>query len=192
MKATLCKNGTCSAEVRIRIASAVAAMARLNRIWMCNKISFETLVTSILLYGCETWTLLDDSGKRIHAFETKCRRKLLCISYLQHKTNDWIRSKINFVVGSQEPLLATGTRRKLAWFGHVTRHDSLSRTVLQGTLEGGRRRGRQRKCPIYNIEWTFLPMPELLTRASSRKDWKRITAESFLVPPTTKSVKGLN
>ena len=33
--ATLCKDGTCSAEVRIRIAScsAIAAMARLNRIW---------------------------------------------------------------------------------------------------------------------------------------------------------------
>ena len=34
--ATLCKDGTCSAEVRIRIASA---MARLNRIWQCNTIS---------------------------------------------------------------------------------------------------------------------------------------------------------
>ena len=30
--ATLYKDGTCSAEVRIRIASAMAAMARLNRI----------------------------------------------------------------------------------------------------------------------------------------------------------------
>ena len=28
-------------------------------------------------------------------------------------------------------------RRKLAWFGHVTRHDSLSKTIVQGTLEGG-------------------------------------------------------
>ena len=31
--ATLCKDGTCSAEVRIRIASAMVTMARLNRIW---------------------------------------------------------------------------------------------------------------------------------------------------------------
>ena len=56
--ATLCKDGICSAEI-IRIASAMAAMARLNRIWRCNTISFaskfklyKTLVTSILLYGC--------------------------------------------------------------------------------------------------------------------------------------------
>ena len=35
-------------------------------------------------------------------------------------------------------------RRKRAWFEHVTSHDSLSKTILQGTLEGRRRRGRQR------------------------------------------------
>ena len=86
--ATLCKDGTCSAEIRIRIASAMAAMARLNGIWRRNTISFaskfklyKSLVTSILFSGCETWTLLADSEKRIQAFETKCLRKLLHISY---------------------------------------------------------------------------------------------------------------
>ena len=37
----------------------------------------------------------------------------------------------------QEPLLATVERQKLAWFGHVTSHDSLFQTIRQGTLEGG-------------------------------------------------------
>ena len=69
-------------------------------------------------------------------------RKLLRISYLEHKTNDWVRGKINFLMGPQEPLLATVERGKLAaWFGHVTSQDSLSKTILQGTLERGRRRG---------------------------------------------------
>ena len=65
-----CKDGTCSAEIRIRIASAMAAMARLIRIWLCNTISFiskfelcKSLVTVILLYGCVTWTLLADWKK---------------------------------------------------------------------------------------------------------------------------------
>ena len=76
--ATLCKDGTCSAEIRIGIALAMAAMARLNRIWRSNTISFASklklymfLVTSILLYGCETWTLLADSEKRIQAFRNQ-------------------------------------------------------------------------------------------------------------------------
>ena len=42
------------------------------------------------------------------------------ISYLEHKTNDWVWSKINFLVGPQEPLLTTVKRQKLAWFPHVT------------------------------------------------------------------------
>ena len=122
------------------------------------------------------------------AFKTKCLRKHLRISFLEHKTNDWMRSKINSLVGPQEPLPATDERRKLAWIGHVTRHDSLSKTILKGTLEGGRFLGQQRKCWMDNIkEWASTPTPELLTMASCRKDWKRISAESSLM-----SVKGLN
>ena len=141
-----------------------------------------------------------DSEKRIQAFETKCLRKVLRVSYLEHKTNDWVRSKINSLVGTQEPLLATVERWKLAWFGHVTCQNSLSKTILQGTLEGGRRCGRQRKCWVENIkERTSLPMPELPTRTSCRKDWKRISDESPLMPArppplpsTTQLVKELN
>ena len=99
-------------------------MGRRNGIWRTNTFSFaskfklyKSLVTPILLYGCETWTLLADSVKRIQPFETKYMRKFLRISYLEHETNDWVRSKIILLVGPQEPLLATGNRRNLAWFG---------------------------------------------------------------------------
>ena len=109
---------------------------------------------------------------------------VLDCNVLSTKTSVWVQSKINFLVGPEKPLLATVRRRKLAWFRHVTRHDSLSRTIPQSTLEGGRRRGRQRKCWMDNIkEWTYLPLPELLTMASCRKDWKRISAESSLKSP---------
>ena len=113
--------------------------------------------------------LLALQKKRIKFFETKCMRKLLRISHLEHKTSDWVRSKISFLVGPQEPLLATVKRRKLARSGQVTRHDSLSKTLPQGTLEDGRRRGQKRKCWMDGIkEWTSLPILELLTRASCR------------------------
>ena len=99
-------------------------MARLNRIWWCKTISFtskfecyKSLIASILLYGCETWTLFVDTEKRIYVFKTKSLRKLLHISYLEHKANNWVWSKVNFLVGPQEPLLATVKRWKLAWFG---------------------------------------------------------------------------
>ena len=78
---------------------------------------YKSLVTSILLYGCETWTLLADSEKRIQAFETKYLRKLIRISYLKHKTNNWVRSKINFPCGS------TGTSHG-SGMPHATRASS--------------------------------------------------------------------
>ena len=86
-------------------------------------------------------------------------------------TSNWVQNKINFLVGFQELLLATVKRQKLAWFGHVTCHDSLSKTILRSTLEGGFRHGWQRKYWMDNVKkWTSLPMPKLLTTASCRKD----------------------
>ena len=76
------------------------------------------------------------------------------------------------------------SQRKLAWLGHVTHYDSLFKTVLQGTLEGERRRGLQRNCWMDNIKaWTSLSVPELLTMASNRRDWKWISAGLSLTPP---------
>ena len=66
--------------------------------------------------------------------------------------------------GQKEPLLATVKRRKLARFGHVMRHESLSKIILQGTLECGRRRGRQRKC------WTGNVSVHVSTRAETAHD----------------------
>lgn len=63
-RATLSNYGLSTAEIRTMFASATAWMARLNRIWKINcgfpiKFRlFKYLVISILLYGCESWTLL--------------------------------------------------------------------------------------------------------------------------------------
>ena len=59
----------------------------------------------------------------------------------------WLRNKIKVFIlwAHRKPFLATVKGQKLAWFGHVRRQDSFSKTILQGTLARGRRRGRQTK-----------------------------------------------
>ena len=42
--------------------------------------------------------------KRVQAFEIKYTCRLLRLSYFEHKTDDWVRSTINFLVGPQEPI----------------------------------------------------------------------------------------
>ena len=194
---TLTSDGTSNKEVEIRIAVATAAMTKLQEIWK-SKISLNTkirlyrsLVLSIFLYGCETWTLYADTERRIQAFEMKCYRKILRVLYTEHRTNNDIREEISAFTGRQEPLLAIVKRRKLAWFGHTTRHDSLCKTVLQGTVDGGRRRGRQRKSWMCNIkEWTSLPMPELLATAEDRSTWRKMAVSSSRKSPLRRPSQG--
>ena len=189
--ATLSKDGGSTKEIKTRIALATAAMARLSRIWRGKTISFSTkfrlyksLVVSILLYGCESWTLLADTEKRLQAFENKCMRKMLQISYTEHRTNADVWNSVTLRVGRQEPLLATVKRRKMAWFGHTIRHNTLSKTILQGTVEGSRRQGRPRKSWMENVkEWTNQTMPELLAAAPQRKKWHQMAAAAALLPP---------
>lgn len=128
----------------------------------CSQIStnqrnflYKALVLSTVLYSCESWTITAETTRRIQSFETKCFRRLLGISWSDRKSNEQVRAQMATLVGPQEPLLVTVKRRKLSWFGHVTRHDSMTKIILQGTLEGGRWRGRQMKSWMDNIkEWT--------------------------------------
>ena len=46
---------------------------------------YKSLVLSILLYGCESWTLTATLKRRIKAFENKCYRRMLGISYRKHE-----------------------------------------------------------------------------------------------------------
>jgi len=55
-----------------------------------------------------------------------------------------VRNRVTNTVGHHKNLLTTVKRRKLKWYGHVTRFTGLTKTILQGTVQGGRR-GRQRK-----------------------------------------------
>ncbi len=58
-------------------------------------------------------------------------------------TNEPVRKTIIIHIGSYEDLLATVKRRHLKWYGLVTRSDGLTKVILQGTVEGSRRRGRR-------------------------------------------------
>ena len=78
-----------------RIAQTTAALARLKTIWNDRHISLSSrirlmrsLVISVLLYACETWTLTADILKKLQATEMRCFRKLLGISYRDHITNE--------------------------------------------------------------------------------------------------------
>ena len=89
--------------------------------------------------------------------EMRCYRKILRISDKDHNTNEEVRAKIQQAIGPHEDPLTIAKRRKLQWYGHVSRSSGLAKSILQGTVKGERRQGRQRKRWEDNIrEWTGL------------------------------------
>ena len=80
-------------------------------------------------------------------------------------------------------LLTSVKRRKLKWYGHFTRSSGLAKTILQGTVQGGRRRGTQRKRWEDNIkEWTYIEWNIILRKAENREEWGKLPVKSTVVP----------
>ena len=117
----------------------------------------RSFVTSIFVYACELWAFTAELQRRIQAMEMRCFRKILRISYKDRVTNGEVLAKIQKAIGPHEEFLTIVKRRKLQWHGHVFRSSGLAKTILQGTIKGGRRQGGQRKRWEDNIrEWTGL------------------------------------
>ena len=94
--------------------------------------------------------------------------------------------KIQAAIGEYDELLALVKKRKLRWFGHVSRSSGLAKTILQGTVKGKRKRDRQKKRWEDNIkEWTGMDFACSTRAAENRTKWKGIVANSSVGPPTT-------
>ena len=106
-------------------------------------------------------------------------RKILHISYKDHVTNEEVRAKIQQAIGPHEDLLMIVKRRKLQWYGHGSRSSGLAKTILQGTVKGVRRQGRQRKRWEDNIrEWTGLDFGKSQKAEENREKWRKLVAKS--------------
>ena len=88
----LSSDGKSLPEIKNKIALATAALSNLSTLWKSRKIKFKvefklynSLVQSVLLYGCESWILVAESERRLQAFEIKYFRRMLGISYRNTK-----------------------------------------------------------------------------------------------------------
>ena len=95
-------------------------------------------------------------------------------------------NRVRAAIGPHDDLLSIVKTRKRRWYGHVTRATGLANTIMQGTVPGGRRRGRPKKCWHDNIkEWTELPLAKTLRLAEDKDGWRKIIKTSVvpLQPP---------
>ena len=122
-----------------------------------------------------------------------CYRKILHIPYKDHVTNEEAHAKIQQAIGQHKDLLTIIKRRKLQWYGHISGSSGLAKTILQGTVKGGRRQGRERQRWEDNIrKWTGLEFGKSKRAVENREKWRKLVAKSSVVPQQSSRLRDCN
>ena len=164
---------SCMPEVNRRLCMARSTIENMTTIWksqtICKSLKLRiarATAFAVATYGCESWAYSKKVTKKIEAFEMWTYRRLLRVSWRQHKTNAWILEQLR-----TKPMLVKQMRkRKMKHFGHIIRHNSLEKTIIQGITAGKRGRGRPARTWEKDIEeWAGTNIGEA-TRMAERRD----------------------
>ena len=134
-----------SGEIKLRNNSGRKVMTNLDSIFKSRDITLPTkvhlvkaMVFTVIMYGCESWTVNKAECRRIDAFELWCWRRLLRVPWSAGRSNPSILKEINPGISLEGMML----QLKLQYFGHLMRRvDSLEKTLMLGGIGGRRRRG---------------------------------------------------
>ena len=161
-------------DIDTRLTKAWTAINRLSIIWksdLSDKMKrsfFQAVVTSILLYGCTTWTLTKRLEKKLDANYKRMLRAILNKSWRQHPTRHQL-------YGHLPPITKTIQVRRSRHAGHCWRsRDELIRDVLLWTPTHGRAKaGRPARTYIQQLCEDTGCCPEDLPRAmNDREEWR--------------------
>ena len=141
-------DGDCSHEIKRCLLLGRKAMTNLDSTLKSRDITLLTkvhlikaMVFSVLMYGCESWTIKMAECQRIDAFELWCWRRLLRVPWTARRSNLSILKEISPGCSLEGLML----KLKLQYFGHlIQRADSFEKTLMLGKIEGRRRGGQQR------------------------------------------------
>ena len=136
-------DGDCSHEIKRHLLLGRKAMTNLDGILKSRDIALPTkvclvkaMVFSVVMYGCESWTIKKVEHRGIDAFELWCWRRLLRIPWTARSSNQLILKEIS----PEYSLEGLMMKLKLQYFGHLMRRtDSLEKTLMLGKIEGRRR-----------------------------------------------------
>ena len=141
-------DGDCSHEIKRRLLLGRKFMTNLDSIFKSRDITLPTkvhlikaMVFPVVMYGCESWTIMKAECQRADAFEPWHWRRHLRVSWTARRSNQSILKETSPVCSLEGLML----KLKLQYFGHLMqRAGSLEKTLMLGGI-GGRRRGRPRR-----------------------------------------------
>ena len=162
-------------DIRIRRARAWSALHSMNRVWKSSmndnlkRRLFVTTVESVLLYGCEAWTLTVKDEKALDGVYTKMLRAALNVSWEDHVTNIDLYDYL--------PRLSDTIRqRRMRLAGHCVRHSELtaSEMILWEPTHGKKTRGRPQMTYIDTLKRDsgLSSTAEIRTLMMDRDQWR--------------------
>ena len=130
-----------------------------------------------MTYVAEGWTLRSDEKKRIQSAELWCYRRLLNVTYKDRKTNVSVLEDLN----TNRELYGIVVKRKMSYFGHMSRKKNLNftKTIVQGKPGGNRGKGRNQIAYVDNIkQWTGLSAHGAFQATQDREPWRQTTKKA--------------
>ena len=175
-------DNTVDAEVESRINKASQVFRSLSRlVWYQRKIKvstklklFKAIIIPTLLYGSETWNVLQCHIQRLQVFTNRCLRIITGTSLWDKLRNTQLRcnSKI-------ERVDVMIQRRRLQWLGHLERMENSrlqKKLMVSKIAEGSRSQGGQKK-RWHDLIYTDLKKLNIVdtwkTEARNRNDWRK-------------------
>ena len=179
------RDGNVRNEVNIRIGKAGAAFRMLNNVWNAHNISlstklklFNSIVISVLIYGCESWKGLKEVENRVRRFESGCLRKILKIRWFDHVSEVELRRRTG-----QQSIVEVVKTRRWRWYGHVLRmpQHRLPKQAIGWTPSGRRNVGRPRdtwrRTMTREMREKNLDHHDVVTLAEDRPAWRTFVAD---------------
>ena len=175
------EDGRCDTEIMTRIAISKSNFGKMRNLLTNLGLSIElrvrvlkTYIWSVLLYGCESWTINATMRRKLEAAEMWMLRRMLRVPWTARMTNQEVMRR----AGVTRLLMTTIRQRQLGYIGHLLRGRSLGKDCLLGMIDGRRARGRQRMKYMDGLKEIVecSGIGEMVRLAEDRNRWRIIVA----------------